>query len=115
MNLVSTSTERVSLMRKFFEPSEVEKELGLKMPTKAHIAIAKLVKVGYIRVIITTNFDRLLEKALESKKVIPQVIWHEDEIPKAIPLLRITGVVVIKLAYPAEFLYYHAVDLALPG
>ncbi|WP_302592563.1 SIR2 family protein [uncultured Bacteroides sp.] len=96
-NLVSTSTERVSLMRKFFEPSEEEKELGLKMPTKAHIAIAKLVKAGYIRVIITTNFDRLLEKALESEGIIPQVICHEDEIPKAIPLMHWQSVTILKI------------------
>ena len=35
-NLVSTPTERVSLMRKFFEPSsEEEKELGLKNAYKS--------------------------------------------------------------------------------
>ena len=67
------------------------------MPTKAHIAIAKLVKAGYIRVIITTNFDRLLEKALESEGVIPQVIWHEDEIPKAIPLMHWQSVTILKI------------------
>ena len=62
--LVSTPTERVQLMRPFFEPTEEEKELGRKEPTKAHRAIARLVKEGYIRVILTTNFDRLLERAL---------------------------------------------------
>ncbi|WP_237143287.1 hypothetical protein [Sanguibacteroides justesenii] len=44
--LVKTPTERVQLMKQFFEPSEEEKELGLKQPTKAHKAIAKLAKAG---------------------------------------------------------------------
>lgn len=35
------------------------------MPTVAHKAIANLVKHGFIKVIVTTNFDRLLERALE--------------------------------------------------
>ncbi|MCM1140220.1 MAG: hypothetical protein NC453_16765 [Muribaculum sp.] len=39
--LVKTPTKRVQLMKQFFEPSEEEKELGLKQPTKAHKAIGK--------------------------------------------------------------------------
>ena len=44
--LVNTPTERVQLMKPFFEPTEDEKELDWKRPTKAHIAIAKLAKQG---------------------------------------------------------------------
>ena len=64
--LVQTPTERVQLMKQFFEPTDDEKDLGWKQPTKAHKAIAKLAKAGYVRVILTTNFDRLLEQAFES-------------------------------------------------
>ena len=45
-------------------------------PTKAHKSIAKLAKDGYIRVILTTNFDRLLEMAFESEDINPQIISH---------------------------------------
>jgi hypothetical protein len=74
--IVKTPTERVQLMKPFFEPTDEEKKLGWKSPTKAHKSIAKLAKDGYIRVILTTNFDRLLEKAFESEDINPQIISH---------------------------------------
>lgn len=95
--LVTYPTERVSLMRKFFEPSEEEKELGLKMPTKAHKAISKLVKAGYIRVIITTNFDRLLERALDDEGITYQIVYHESDIPKTVPLMHWQSVTILKI------------------
>ena len=59
--LVSTKTERVGLMRGFFEPSDTDNEMGWKKPTIAHASIAKLAKDGYVKVILTTNFDRLMD------------------------------------------------------
>jgi NAD-dependent SIR2 family protein deacetylase len=95
--LVKTPTERVQLMKSFFEPTDEEKELGWKEPTKAHEAIAKLAKDGYIRVILTTNFDRLLERALEAEGVIPQVICHESDIEKSTPIIHGKYLTVIKI------------------
>lgn len=95
--LVSTPTERVQLMRPFFEPTEEEKELGRKEPTKAHRAIARLVKEGYIRVILTTNFDRLLERALEAEGITPQVISHEGAIAQATPLVHSDRPTLVKI------------------
>ena len=95
--LVSTPTERVQLMRPFFEPTEEEKELGRKEPTKAHKAIARLVKEGYIRVILTTNFDRLLERALEAEGITPQVISHEGAIVQATPLVHSDRPTLVKI------------------
>lgn len=95
--LVKEPTERVQLMRGFFEPTDEEKELGWKKPTKAHEAIAKLAKDGYIRVILTTNFDRLLERALEAEDVIPQVICHESDIEKSTPIIHGKNVTIIKI------------------
>lgn len=86
--LVKTQTERVNLLRPYFEPTPEEKENGLKEPTKAHRAIAKMAKNGYLKVILTTNFDRLLEKAFEDEGIIPHVIYHEDDIDGAIPLVH---------------------------
>ena len=37
------------------------------LPARAHRAIARLVATGVVRVIITTNFDRLLEQAIQSR------------------------------------------------
>jgi hypothetical protein len=95
--LVKTPTERVQLMKGFFEPTDEEKELDWKKPTKAHEAIAKLAKDGYIRVILTTNFDRLLERALEAEGVIPQVICHESDIEKSTPIVHGKTVTIIKI------------------
>jgi hypothetical protein len=62
-----------------FEATEEDKESGIKMPTKAHIEIAALVASGHIKVIVTTNFDRLMEQAVESVGIVPQVISvHHD-------------------------------------
>jgi NAD-dependent SIR2 family protein deacetylase len=56
--------ERQQLLRPYFEPNDDEREQGLKQPTVAHRAIAQLAARGLVRVIVTTNFDRLIETAL---------------------------------------------------
>jgi hypothetical protein len=43
--LTTTSAERMALLRSYFEPTEEEREQGLKIPTYAHKAIAKLTKL----------------------------------------------------------------------
>ena len=86
--LAKSSTERLHLLKRYFEPTEEEAEQGLKTPTKAHKAIAKLVSHGYVRVILTTNFDRLMERALEDQRVAPTVISSPDAIGGAIPLIH---------------------------
>lgn len=85
-NLAKTSTERTRLLRSYFEPSEEEKEQGLKVPTKAHHAIASLVSSGVIKVIVTTNFDRLLEQALVEVGISPAVISTADAVKGTLPL-----------------------------
>ena len=96
-DIVKKTTERVQLMKPFFEPTDEEKELGWKKPTKAHVAIAKLAKEGYIRVILTTNFDRLLEKAFELEGITPQVISHEGAISQATPIVHSKRPTIIKI------------------
>lgn len=95
--IVKTSTERVQLMKSFFEPTDEEKGLGWKVPTKAHASIAKLAKKGYIRVILTTNFDRLLEKAFEMEGITPQVISYEEAISQATPIVHSKIPTIIKI------------------
>ena len=61
---------------------------GAKQPTAAHKAIAWLVAQGFVKVIITTNFDRLLEKALEEVGVEPAVLSSEDQVKGMVPLVH---------------------------
>jgi hypothetical protein len=86
--LTSTSAERMTLLKSYFEPNEEEKEQGLKLPTPAHRAIAKLVKLGCFRMILTTNFDRLIEKALRDEGIEPDVISNEDDLKGALPYIH---------------------------
>lgn len=94
--VVSTSTERVKLMREYFEATDEEKEDGLKQPTKAHKAIAKLAKLGYVRIIVSPNFDRLFETALQNESVDFQVVYNVDDLSKITPIVH-GGVVIVKL------------------
>jgi hypothetical protein len=86
--LAKSPTERQQMLRSYFEPSDEEREQGLKKPTAAHKAIAQLVRGGYVRVILTTNFDRLLEQSLEEVGVIPTAISTTDAIAGALPLIH---------------------------
>ena len=86
--LAKTQTERQQLLRPYFEPNEQEREENAKQPTAAHKAIAWLVAQGFVKVIITTNFDRLIEKALEEVGVEPVVISSEDQVKGMVPLVH---------------------------
>lgn len=84
--LAKLPTERSQLLRPYFEPTAAELEERRKVPTLAHRAVASLVERGFVRVIVTTNFDRLMEKALEEAGVQPQVIASPDAVEGALPL-----------------------------
>ena len=86
--LTVTPADRANLLRSYFKPTTEEKEDNLKVPTSAHKCIAILVKYGYIRIILTTNFDRLLEEALSEEGITPTVISTEDEIKGAMPFVH---------------------------
>ena len=91
-----TSSERNKLLRAYFEPTEDERQQNIKTPTIAHKAIAKLVKSNCFKVILTTNFDRLMERALEDIGIIPTVISNKDAIDGATPITH-TACTIIKL------------------
>ena len=117
--LCGTPAERQQLLRDYFEPSADDRDEGTKQPTAAHKAIAALAAMGFIRVILTTNFDRLIETALEGAGLKPAVLITPDQLHGALPLIH-TRCCVIKLhgdyldtrirntqaeldSYPAEF------------
>lgn len=87
-DLSLTAAERRSILHNYIEPAERDLEEGRKVPTPAHRAIALLVRDGLIKVIITTNFDRLMESALREVGVEPTVIKSVDDLKGASPLVH---------------------------
>src|SRR5581483_9913647 len=84
--LASSPEERRSILHRYIEPTQEDREEGRKVPTAAHFAIADLVAAGYLRVIITTNFDRLLENALRERGVEPTIVASVDALVGAEPI-----------------------------
>ena len=84
--LAPSQGDRRNLLSSYFESTEQERDEGLKAPTKAHHAIARLVADGFVKVIVTTNFDRLLEAALTNADVEPSVVSSPSSAAGALPI-----------------------------
>lgn len=84
--IASSPDERRAILHSYIEPDEQDRDEGRKMPTSAHKAIAGLVRAGYLRVIVTTNFDRLMENALREQGIEPTVIASADALAGAEPM-----------------------------
>jgi hypothetical protein len=95
-DLAATPAARQQLLRDYFEPTEEEAQQGIKTPTLAHQAIAELVREGQIRVVLTTNFDRLTERAIEAQGITPTVIATPEAAEGALPIAH-SPCTVIKL------------------
>lgn len=95
-SIAKSPAERNQLLKAYFEPNDDEREEGIKLPTAAHKAIARMVARGYIRVVVTTNFDHLLEKALAEEGIEPTVISTADSVKGALPLVH-TNCTIIKV------------------
>lgn len=95
-SLASTPAGRDSILKTYFEASDKDRQEGLKLPTAAHEAIADLVARASVQVILTTNFDRLMERALEQRGIQPQVIHRSEQITGMTPLAH-AAVTIIKL------------------
>lgn len=94
--LATTAALRQQVIRPYIEPSGDERGRGEKQPTAAHRAIASLMAGGYLRVVLTTNFDQLLEQALIDLGVRATVISSADHVAGAVPLIH-SGPVIVKL------------------
>ena len=92
--LAKTQAERQQLLRSYFEPSQQEREEDAKQPTAAHKAVARLVAHGFVKVILTTNFDRLVEKALEDAGVEPTLLSSPDQVKGMLPLVHTSHCVI---------------------
>lgn len=84
--LAGTQSERRAIVQGFLEPTAQELEDGLKVPTRAHRAIAEMVRAGLVRVIVTTNFDRLMENALRDAGIEPTIVSSVDTLAGAEPI-----------------------------
>jgi NAD-dependent SIR2 family protein deacetylase len=93
-DIASSSAARQGLLSKYFVASDDELANDQKQPTVAHKAIAELVKTGWIKVVITTNFDRLMEEALSAAGVAYQVISRPEAVQGATPLAHATATVI---------------------
>lgn len=78
--------ERQQILREYWEADPADAPDAAKRPTLAHTAIANLVKGGFVKVIVTTNFDRLAENALRDAGVEPVVLSSPDDIAGMTPL-----------------------------
>lgn len=89
--LAPTDAARQALLRGYFDPSGQS-----SAPTAGHDALARLCATGRVRLILTTNFDRLLERALDQAGLSPQVISSTAALTGMVPLTH-ARLTVIKL------------------
>lgn len=93
--LAPSVNARRDLLHSYFESADdAERAAGIKQPTAAHRAIAELVSSGELRLILTTNFDHLMETALVAAGVPPQVIARADAIAGMAPLQHARATVI---------------------
>lgn len=84
--IAPTQIERQRLLRGYFERSPEDIDADRKSPTPAHRSIARLVRSGTVRVIVTLNFDRLIEQALRDEGVEPTIVSSPADINGMAPL-----------------------------
>jgi hypothetical protein len=82
--IAPSSAARQALLRYYFDP--LPGENGSIVPTHAHRALASLCATGRVRLVLTTNVDRLLERALEDAGAAPQVIATLADVEGMTPL-----------------------------
>ena len=92
--IAPSSAARQGLLKEYFVASDEDREAGLKLPTVAHRAVADLVKDGWIEVVITTNFDNLMEQALDAVGVPYQRITRPEQIGATTPLAHADATVI---------------------
>lgn len=84
--IAPTSHERQRVLRDFFERSPEDVDAGRKLPTVAHRSIARLARAGAVKVVVTLNFDRLIEQALRDEGIEPTVISSPADVAGMAPL-----------------------------
>lgn len=90
--LARTDLARQALLTGYFDPPAVSGTP--RVPIAAHRGLAWLCATGRIRVIVTTNFDRLLEQALQDAGVEAQVLSTADDRRGMTPLAHASATVI---------------------
>lgn len=91
--LAPTDAARQALLRRYFEQLP---DGGRVQPTPGHHALAALAASGRVRAILTTNFDHLIERALDEAGIAPQVVASPGAVEGMTPLVH-APTTVIKL------------------
>lgn len=102
---VTAEDREASLKEYFIVDGEIPQ------PTDAHKVIARLVKQGLISIIITTNFDRLLERALEEEGIQPVVITEDSYLSKMSVVSDQCRIIKVNGDYPDTPLKITPIDL----
>ncbi len=92
--MAPTPAARQGILQDYFVPTEEDREQNLKVPGPAHHSVAQLVKRGVVKVILTTNFDRLTEQALDAAGVQYQVISRPEAVAGMTPLPHASATVI---------------------
>ena len=82
--LAPSDHDRRLLLRRYFEVDQRTDQLAV--PTAAHHDLAALIAGGRVPVVVTTNFDQLLERALAEVGVTPQVLSSAAHLAARTPL-----------------------------
>lgn len=106
-NEVGTPEDREAALREYFTVDG-----AIPQPTEAHQTIARMVKEGLISLIITTNFDDLLEQALRDEGIHPVVITEGSDPAKMSVIPDQCRVVKVNGSYPDTSLKMTPKDLA---
>jgi SIR2-like domain len=84
-DLAKTTSERRTILQSYIDARAGD---DMRKPTRAHQAIAQLAASNIVRVVITTNFDRLIENAMREAGVEPTIIASDDAVVGATPLVH---------------------------
>ena len=106
-NKSGTPEDQEAALREYFTVDG-----AIPQPTEAHRTIARMVKEGLISLIITTNFDDLLEQALRDEGIHPVVITEGSDPAKMSVIPDQCRVVKVNGSYPGTPLKMTPEDLA---
>ena len=88
--------DRQGALKRFFSRAQSEEDPTKLKPTRAHRAVARLMASGTIQVVVTTNFDRLLEDALAELNIHASVLATPMQVRGALPLQH-AGPTILKI------------------
>lgn len=90
--LAPQASERLAIVAGYLSGTDGEP----RRPAPAHRALARLIADELVSVVVTTNFDRLLEMALADVGVTPTILSTANAVTGALPLHQAGPVVVCR-------------------